>query len=125
MHTCLETRQKIFFHVKLSKSKPPKAMDAHPMCGSSPCIPSKTQWPEIYCFHGHLTAATRLFFTFYILGGRTASVLCVFVLPQSKALTQILSLTCFIVLLRWRKPLMSELSSSCLAEAFCFMGSII
>lgn len=56
---------------------------------------SKTQWPEIYCFHGHLTAATALVHPISF-GERKTSVLCAFDLPQTKAQAQFLSLIHFL-----------------------------
>lgn len=50
---------------------------------------SKTQWPEIYCFHGHFTAATAVVcpITF---GERKTSVLCAFDPAQFLSLIHLL-----------------------------------
>lgn len=65
-------------------------MDMHPMWFQS-LHHEETPWPEIYCFHGHLTPATAAVHPIN-LGERTTSVLCAFDLPWSKTPTQFLSL---------------------------------
>ena len=64
---------------------------------------------------GRCSSHTAVVYSMHF-GRRTASVLGVFVLPQSKALTWIFSLSCLVLLLRWRKALASELSSSYLMK---------
>lgn len=68
---------------------------------------------QLLSWTSHSSCSSHMAVVYSIrFGVRTISVLYVFVLPQSKALTQILSWICFAVLLRWRKTLTSELSSS-------------
>lgn len=105
-------------------------MDTHPMCGSKPVWfsrPAKHSGQKSIAFMDISQQIQESAGVVYSVcfGRRITFVLCVFILPQSKALTQILALIWFVVQLRWRKALMSELSSLCLAEACSFMGSII